>query len=555
MAEVLIILLASTVAFALVARRLKVPDAIFLVLAGLVLSLVPGLPEIDLRPEYIFVIVLPPLLHAQAWITSWKDFRDHLHGISLLAVGLVLFTTTVVALVTHALIPDIPIACAFVLGAIVSPPDAVAASSVAKALKLPARIVTLLEGESLVNDATGLVAYKFALAAAATGTFSLASASSEFLLVSAGGVAIGLAMGFAVSAVFRSVKDDTITTALSVVAPYVSWYFAERLHVSGVLAAVTGGIVLGAKASNSLSAGARLQGFGFWNTFVFLLNGVVFTLIGLQLPGIVQRGCSASWAELLFDGLVVFGATIVARLVWVFPAAYLPRLMFHRRGDTSQPPWKHVLIVGWAGMRGVVSLAAALALPLLMPGGAAFPARDRLIFLAFCVILGTLVLQGLTLPWLIRRLGVAGAGLLEAEEERGARLASTHAALAAVRRLAKSGQFFATSSRVVAGEYEDRLRELERVERARVLAPATDDPQAVMHLFGSVELRRAALAAERTALLARHHRRDLSKELLLRLERELDMAESRLPQQEAAAHAAASSAVVPRPEPVEVESA
>jgi CPA1 family monovalent cation:H+ antiporter len=527
-AEVVIILLASTVAFAIVARVVEVPDAIVLVLAGLALGLVPGLPKIELRPEYLFAIVLPPLLHAQASLTSWKDFRDHLRGISVLAVGLVLFTTAVVAFVTHALIPDVPLSAAFVLGAIVSPPDAVAASAVAKALKLPKGIVTILEGESLVNDATGLVAYRFAIAAVATGTFSLAGASGHFLVMAGGGIAVGLALGFAVTAAFRGVRDDTITIALSVVAPYAAWYLAERLEVSSVLAAVTGGIVIGAHSRRTLTASARLQGAGFWNTLTFLLNGGVFLMIGLQLPGIFARARGESAVELLFDGLVVFAATVLSRLVWVFPAAYLPALLFPSRRNAKHPRWKHVTIVGWSGMRGVVSLAAALALPFVTPGGTPFPCRDRLIFLSFCVVLGTLVLQGLTLPWVIRRLGVGGLEVEEEEQEREARVAAAKAALATVCELGGGGRFFATATSVVKNDYEERLRELAPICRASDAPTADEAPDAVMQVRGSVELRQAALEAEREAILAFNAQHELNKELLQRLERELDMAESRL---------------------------
>jgi CPA1 family monovalent cation:H+ antiporter len=548
-AEVVIILLASTVAFAIVARRVDVPDAIVLVLAGLALGLVPGLPQIELRPEYVFAIVLPPLLHAQASLTSWKDFRDHLRGISVLAIGLVLFTTAGVAFVTHALIPEIPLSAAFVLGAIVSPPDAVAASAVAKALKLPTGIVTILEGESLVNDSTGLVAYRFAVAAVATGTFSLAGASGHFLVMAGGGIAIGLALGFAVTAAFRGVRDDTITIALSVVAPYAAWYLAERFEVSSVLAVVTGGIVIGAHSRRTLTASARLQGSGFWNTLVFLLNGGVFLMIGLQLPGIFARARGESAVELVFDGLVVFAATVLSRLLWVFPAAYLPALLFPSRRHAKHPRWKHVLIVGWSGMRGVVSLAAALALPLLTPDGASFPCRDRLIFISFCVVLGTLVLQGLTLPWVIRRLGVGGLEVEEEEQEREARVAAAKAALATVCELGDGGRFVATATRVVKNDYEERLRELDQEGHAIGADPLDVEPDEVMQVHGSVELRQAALEAEREAIVAFDVKHELSKELILRLEREIDMAESRLAKERRPAPAKKRRAAAPR-EPI-----
>ena len=538
MAEVVIILLVATLVFAILARKLQVPEAIVLVLAGVAIGLVPGLPRIELDPDYVFVIVLPPLLHAQASVTSWKEFKDHLHGISALAVGLVLFTTVVVALATHWLVPGIPLPCAFVLGAIVSPPDAVSASAVARALRLPRRIVTVLEGESLVNDATGLVAYRFAVAAVMTGAFSLWGAGGNFVLMAAGGIAIGLTIGWVVTRLFTILRDDTIGIALSVAAPYVSWYLAERLHASPVLAAVSGGIVIGARSSHALSANARLQGSGFWNTLVFLLNGVVFTLLGLQLPRIIASSHGGAWTSLVRDGAIVFGATALARLVWVFPAAYLPRFLFarRRRRHVRHPPWKNMVVLGWAGMRGVVSLAAALALPLVLPDGQPFPVRDRLIFLAFCVVLGTLVVQGLTLPWVIRRLGLEGAVQEEAEEEREARLASAQAGLTYVRVLQKSGLFFATSTRVVAAEYEDRICELHhatrmREQEAESAANCDDDDgeDAVMHVHGSAALRRVVLDAERDALHDLHQRRELGKELLLKLEREIDMAATRLP--------------------------
>ena len=347
MAEVVIILFVSTLVFAIVARKLKVPEAIVLVLAGVAVGLVPGLPRIELDPDYVFVIVLPPLLHAQASVTSWKEFKDHLHGISALAVGLVLFTTVVVAFATHLLVPGIPLPCAFVLGAIVSPPDTVSASAVARALRLPRRIVTVLEGESLVNDATGLVAYRFAVAAVMTGAFSLWGAGGNFVLMAAGGIAIGLTIGWVVTRLFAMLRDDTIVIALSVAAPYVSWYLAERLHASAVLAAVTGGIVIGARSPHALSANARLQGSGFWNTLVFLLNGVVFTLIGLQLPRIIANSHGGEWTRLVRDGAIVFAATVVARLVWIFPAAYLPGFLFpgKRRRHVRHPPWKNMVIL------------------------------------------------------------------------------------------------------------------------------------------------------------------------------------------------------------------
>ena len=523
--ETLLLILAAVTGFGALARRIGLPEPIVLVLAGLCLSLLPGIPDVDLNPDWIFLLVLPPLLHAQAWVTSWKEFRSHLKTISLLAVGLVLFTTVVVAWAAKLVIPELPWAAAFAFGAIVSPPDAVAASAIAGKLRLPRRIVTILEGESLVNDATGLVAYRFALAAVATGSFALDEAASQFFVVALGGVAIGLAVGVGAAWVFRRVRDPSIAIALSLVAPYAAYLLAERTHVSGVLAVVAEGLVLGTLASEVLSATARLEGFGFWQMVVFLLNGTAFLLIGLQLPAVAQRSCEESWATLLLDAIVVVGAAIAARLAWVTVGGLVTRLLGRFGLNRHRPlPWRHLFVVGWAGMRGVVSLAAALALPLASGDGGGFPCRDLVVFLTFAVILGTLVLQGLSLPFVIRKLGVAGDGVEEDEREREARIAAATAALAHVRALGKSGQFLATATQLVAAEYTDRIRDLHR-GRASLIGEAGSE---VMHVQGTAALRKAGLHRERATLLELHKRHLVEKETLLKLERELDLDETRL---------------------------
>ncbi len=523
--ETLLLILAAVTGFGALARRIGLPEPIVLVLAGLGLSLVPGVPEVDLNPDWIFLLVLPPLLHAQAWVTSWKEFRSHLRTISLMAVGLVLFTALVVAWVTKLVVPELPWAAAFAFGAIVSPPDAVAASAIAGKLRLPRRLVTILEGESLVNDATGLVAYRFALAAIASGSFALEEAAANFFVVALGGIAIGLIVGVAVAWVFRRVKDASIAIALSLVAPYLAYLIAERSHVSGVLAVVAEGIVLGTLASEVLSASARLEGFSFWQMVVFLLNGTAFLLIGLQLPAVAQRSCEESWATLLLDAIVVVGAAIGARLAWVTVSGFVARLMGRFGLNRHRPlPWRQVFVVGWAGMRGVVSLAAALALPRTMEGAGAFPCRDLVIFLTFSVILGTLVLQGLSLPFVIRRLGVAGDGVEEAEREREARVAAATSAIAHVKTLAKSGQYLATATQLVSAEYTDRIRRLHQ-GRASLIGEAGSE---VMRVQGTAALRRAGLHRERETLLDLHRRHLVEKETLLKLERELDLEETRL---------------------------
>jgi CPA1 family monovalent cation:H+ antiporter len=478
---------------------------------------------VELQPDYVFLIVLPPLLYAQAWFTSWKDFRDNLRAISLLAVGLVLFTTTAVAFVAHALVPELPLAAAFVLGAIVSPPDAVAAAAIAQRLRLPKRMVTILEGESLVNDATGLVAYKFALAAVFTGSFSVAKAGAGFILVAAGGVAVGLLVGWVFMWLLRWVRDDLIDIVLSLIVPYVAYLGAERLHVSGVLATVVAGIWLGARSPELLSASTRLTATAFWNTFVFLLNGVVFMVIGLQLPGVIRSLHDHPGEELLFHAAVIGAVVIVTRLLWVFPGAYLPRWISARiRAREPRPPMRNLAVMGWCGMRGVVSLAAALAVPRLLPNGSEFPERDLVLFFTFAVILVTLVGQGLSLPWLIRRLRIS-TDQSEDHAEREARRAAAAAALTRIKEFVGQEKLTKEAIDAVTAAYQERMDHL-----GDELAEALGWSPTWQRSVESRRLRREALAAERQHLIALHRQHRVSKELLHKLERELDLEEARL---------------------------
>ncbi len=364
-------------------------------------------------------------------MTSWRDFRRNKRPILTLAVGLTLFTTIVVALVAHSLIPGLTLAGGFVLGAIVSPPDAAAATSIAERLRLPRRMVTILEGESLVNDAMGLVLYQFAVAAVVTGTFSLSRATGQFFYAAIGGVVVGLALGWLAGLLQGRLRHvpavEILFTILTAFAVYLA---AEYVYVSGVLATVTAGLYGGWNAPARLSAETRIQGGAFWNIVVFLLNGLIFILIGLQLRG-VNLGLmnQQSWSQLALYAGVICGATILVRLVWIFPAAYIPRLFPAIRRHDPIPPVKVLVVLGWTGMRGIVTLAAAMALPVMTSTGEPFPQRDLIVFLAFSVILATLVVQGLTLPPLIRALKLEDDGEAE-REEREARI---HAARAANR--------------------------------------------------------------------------------------------------------------------------
>lgn len=522
-AEMLVLLLISLAGFGLLARRLQIPEPIMLVLGGLVVSFIPGRPTVELHPDYVFLIILPPLLYAQAWFTSWKDFYDNLRAISLLAVGLVLFTTTAVAFVAHALVPDLPLAAAFVLGAIVSPPDAVAASAIAQRLRLPKRMVTILEGESLVNDATGLVAYKFALAAVATGTFSLPKAGAGFVLVAVGGVAVGLFVGWVFTALLCWIRDDLIDIVISLVVPYIAFLSAERLHVSGVLATVTAGIWIGARSFDLLSASTRLTAVAFWNTLVFMLTGTVFMLIGLQLPTVIENLHKHSWKELLVTAALIGGTVIVTRVIWVFPGAYLPRWLSARiRERDPTPSWRNIAVIGWCGMRGVVSLAAALAVPHALPSGAEFPERDLILFFTFAVILITLVGQGLSLPALIRKLRVT-AGHAEDYLEREARSSAAKAALTRIEAVATTERLTPDAVNAVTSAYHERLHHL-----GDELADALGWSPIRQRSVESRRLRREALDAEREHLIALHRQHKLSKELLHKLEHELDLEEARL---------------------------
>src|ERR1700736_2186039 len=428
-AEVTCTLLIVVASLAILARKVALPYPVLLVIGGLALGFVPGLPRVQLEPDMVFLFLLPPLLYPAATFTSWRDFRENLIPILLLAIGLVLLTTLTIAVVVHAL-TGLPWAAAFVLGAIISPTDAVAATAITSRLRVPKRIITVLDGESLLNDATALVAYRFAIAAMNSGRFSLSEASGRFLLVALGGTLLGLAVGWLASHVQRRLDDPPVQMTISLLTPFAAYIPAERLQCSGVLAVVAAGLFLGWRAPRILTARTRLNILVFWEMMVFLLNGLVFVLIGLQLPRILRTLSGHSLKQLVWHGVLISCAAIAVRIAWVFASTNLVRLTSVRfRKIDPYPAWQNVAIVAWTGMRGVVSLAAALAVPLTLSNGSPFPGRDYILFITFSVILATLVLQGLSLPALIRRLGVVDDGLANVEE-RTARLKANEAALA-----------------------------------------------------------------------------------------------------------------------------
>src|SRR2546425_6477662 len=401
--EVLLFLLLCALALGWASRRLGLPYPIALVVGGGLLGFIPRLPQLDFDPQFLLVVVLPPILYQAALLTSWRDFKASLRTISLLAIGLVLATTLVVGAALKALIPEIPWAAAFVFGAIVSPPDAVAATAILSKMNMPRRIVTVLEGESLVNDASGLVLYKFAVAAALSGTFSFFDATVQFALVSIGGVAIGMVLAGLFVLLHRFVHDSFTEVLLSLSVPYIAYVGAEYVHVSGVLAVVAAGLLRGRYSPAMVSAEMRILARSVWNILVFMLNSLIFILIGLQLSGIVARLQGYTGRDLAAYALTISMIAILVRFAWVYFAEYLPAWLgrlFHRR--VAPPLSGEAFIAGWCGMRGIVSLAAPLALPGQTPEGGEVPYRDLIIFLTFAVIAVTPLVQGLTLAPLIR---------------------------------------------------------------------------------------------------------------------------------------------------------
>lgn len=419
--ETFVILMVVVTAVGVLARWLKLPYPILLVVGGLVLSFQPWLPKelIDhyqLPPDLALLAFLPPLLYAAAFNTEWRSFRTQLRAISLLAVGLVLFTAVGVAAVCHFVF-GLPWVIGFVLGAIISPPDAVAATAITSRIKVPRLIVTILEGESLVNDATALVAYRLAVAAVGTGVFVWWDCTLEFVKVSVGGLAIGIAGAVAIIWLHRflnrrNLADAKLNIVITLLTPYAVYLPSEHLHVSGVLAVVAAGLWVGSRCEQVMTHDVYIEAKAVWEMVEFVLNGVIFILIGFQLPlildGLSTNGSGYTMESLIWMAVIVTGVVIVARLLWVFPGAYLPRWFDRTFGKSIEPypPWQAVAVVGWTGMRGVVSLAVALALPVKLEDGTPFPHRDLILFLTFWAIFGTLVGQGLTLPLLIRWLGV-----------------------------------------------------------------------------------------------------------------------------------------------------
>ena len=514
--ESLLLLIAACIGFALLARQLALPYAVILVVGGMALAFIPGLPEIRLNPDLALAFFLPPLLQASAWRTDWRAFRLNLRPILLLAVGAVLFTAFCVAGVMRLLLPELPWSVAIALGAIVAPPDAVAAEAVLARLRLPKRIVTVLQGESLVNDASALVLYKLAVAAAvASGTMDPGTGALTFVALGAGGIAVGWVVGQVTIAALRRLGDPMLEVTTSFLAAYAAYLAGEAVHVSGVLAVVTAGMLMGRAQHTLLSSRSRLGAQSVWNFVEFILNSLVFILIGLQLRRVVANIADRGVGQLLELALAVSAAVILSRIVWVFPGTWAPRQVPRIRARDPLPPWQHTAVIAWAGMRGVVSLAAALALPLELPD------RDLLIFLAFAAILATLVLQGTTLEWVIRTLGVQEPdhdGGIDPEEAEGRRIMAA-AELEAIEQWLDD-PLEGAIARDILPEFRDKAGHLDRTAANRGAAAAERAARR--------RLRLAALEAGRERLIAHAEAGRLHAEGLHKLEQELDLEELRV---------------------------
>ena len=517
---VLLALLVAMAALLVAAPLLRVPYPIFLVLGGLALGFVPGIPALELPPDVVLVAVLPPLLYAAAFFTPLRELRANWRPIGLLSIGLVLATMGAVAWVAHEAIDGMPWSAAFVLGAVVAPTDPIAATAIMRRLGVPRRIVSVVEGESLVNDGTALVLFRVAVTAAVTGTFSFWDASWRFLWNVAGGIAVGLVVGFLLAELRRRLDNPPVEVTIALMTGYVAFIPANAIEASGVLAVVTAAVYLGWRTPELTSVQTRLQGAAVWEILVFIINALLFALVGLQLSRILDELTGRSAGELTLYALAVIGTVAAMRLLWLLFFGQV-RVVRPQEVRDVPPPLSHRILIAWSGMRGGVSLAAALAIPLTTDAGSAFPQRDLIIFLTFCVILGTLVVQGLSLPLLIRAFGVESDRLDEKEEVK----ARIHAAEAAVARLDELlGEDW------VREDTAERLRGLYGFRRNRFASRFDEDSDGAIEEQSRAyqRLRRELLDAERAAIVQLRRGGVINDDVMRRLLRDLDLEDARL---------------------------
>lgn len=522
--SIIVILLFTVTFLGVLSNKYKFPFPIILVLSGVIISLIPGLPVVALNPDVVFVIFLPPLLYGAAWYTSWHDFKAAIRPISLASIGLVFFTTALVGFTAHLLIPGLSWPLAFLIGAIVSPPDAVAATSVTKGLGLSPRVIAILEGESLVNDASGLIAYKYALAAIAAGNFIFWQAGLNFLWVAAAGIGIGLAIAYVTYIVHKKfICDPVIEVTLTFLTPFASYLLAEHFHVSGVLAVVSTGLYLSFRSGEIFSHQSRIMAYAVWDVVVFILNSLIFILIGLQLRSIMQGISDYPVGALALYGLVISFVVIAVRFIWVVPAALVPRWLSKRIRETEPFDPRNMVVFGWAGMRGVVSMAAALALPLTLDNGTPFPHRNLIIYLSFCVIVSTLVLLGLTLPWVIRKLKLEPHSIVAEEYD-----IRTKIVTAAISHIEENLSLVSDELlQNIKSKYEVKYNRLQKTDLpANYFGNGQKLPENIFNQFSKMQI--DLISVERKELQQLHRYGKASEEILRKIERELDLEETRL---------------------------
>jgi Na+/H+ antiporter len=523
--QIFLILLAVLAGTALLARRINVAPAILLLLAGTALAFVPGMPSLELPPELVLLVVLPPLIYSASVAMSWREFKYNLRPIILLSVGSVIFTAFAVAAATHYLI-GLPWSIGFLLGAIVAPPDVVAPLAIARKLGLPRRVLVILEGEGLANDATALILYRFAVVAIFTGAFSLPKAAGTFLAIVVGEVLFGAAVGWLSLRMRHRARDPQVEITLSLITPYVAYWVPEHLGGSGVIATIACGLYMSWNGPLLISSATRLQGIFFWDLVIYLIEGLLFLLTGFQMRLLFEKSKAFPLDNILLATALVTIMVIVARFAWVFPAIYLPRLSKRLRERDPSPPWQWAFVLAFTGVRGAVSLAAALALPFALPNGEGFPYRDLILFVSFGVIFITLVGLGLGLPLVVRWLGMAQAGrsehLAEHESELAARREALDAALKSLDAI--------TDDRELSDEVVKLLRARHEI-RANQL-PASLDPDAREISAEGTELTRELIAAERKFIHLLLRDGKITDEIRRRIERDLDLEEASLANRE-----------------------
>jgi monovalent cation/hydrogen antiporter len=517
----LLLLLVSAAALLLLADPLRIPYPILLVVGGLALGFVPGVPTVMLPPDAVLFGILPPLLYSAAFNTGLRDLKRNIRPIALLAIGLVALTMVVVAAAAHYVI-GLSWPVSFVLGAVVSPTDPLAATSISRRLGVPRRAISIIEGESLLNDGTALVLFKFAVAAVVTGSFSFATAAGDFVWTVLGGIAVGLVLGRVIRFIRFRLNNPPLEVMVAFLTGYLVFLPASALGVSGVLAVVTTGVYMGWYTPELTTVDTRLQGEGFWAIFNFLLNALLFGLVGLQLRSILDQLHGFSWQELVGYAALLWVVVLAARFAYGFPAAHVPRwLSPSLRARDPTPPWQFITFIAWAGMRGGITLAAALAIPLTVDSGAPFPERSLVVFLAFSIVLSTLVLQGLSLPAVGRVLRLERDDLDEREDAK-ARIHAVEAGLARLEELAEEEW--------VRDDTAERMRGLYDFRRTRFGSrlDGSDDGGVEARSQDYQRLRRELLMAERGAVVELRNEGRISEDVMQRVTRDLDLEESRL---------------------------